>query len=77
MRNALKKLIRPVYNPAHHCETTYVPTNHFDGALPRLPVPTLDASCDAYLEAVNGLEVIMFLNLVFKFLIEFTATDTK
>ena len=62
MRNALKKLIRPVYNPAHHCETTYVPTNHFDGALPRLPVPTLDASCDAYLEAVNGLEVIMFLN---------------
>ena len=56
MRIAIRRLARPPYNPLNHCERSILPTFHFAGTLPKLPLPTLEESCEAYIEAMSGLE---------------------
>lgn len=44
------------FNARDHIEETVLPTFHFQGALPRLPVPDLDQSLDKYVDSLEALE---------------------
>jgi len=51
-----ERLLRIAFNAANHVETTYLPTFHFQGALPRLPIPELNQSLDKYVKSLQALE---------------------
>jgi carnitine O-palmitoyltransferase 2 len=44
------------YNARDHLEETVLPTFHFQGALPRLPVPDLEQTLTKYVESLEALE---------------------
>jgi len=44
------------FNPRDHLSTTVLPTFHFQGALPRLPIPDLEQSLEKYVTSLEALE---------------------